>query len=159
MNNSVAIIGSFKQFYDQVLKALSDFKSMGVSVTSPTGSAIIRPGIPFVRFTSDDSVISDEMVQTNTLKRILKASSVYVVNPEGYVGRTTCYEIGRILQSRKPIYFSEKPSDLPIKIPESHILNPEKLAKLILKGQICWPYENNTCKLFYEERKLVDNFI
>ena len=158
MKNSVAIIGSFKQFYDQVLEALSDFKDMGISVTSPIGSAIIKPGIPFVRFTSDDPDISDEMVQTITLKRILKASSVYVVNPEGYVGRTTCYEIGRILQSRKPIYFSEMPCDLPIKIPESHILKPEELAKLILKEQICWPYENNPCDLFYEERKLVDNF-
>ena len=56
-------------------------------MTSPIGSAIIKPGTPFVRFTSDDQGVSDEMVQTITLKRILKASSVYVVDPEGYVGR------------------------------------------------------------------------
>jgi len=159
MKNSVAIIGSFKQFYDQVLTALSVFHGMGIPVTSPAGSAIIKPGIPFVRFTSDDPDFSDEMVQTITLKRILKASAIYVVNPDGYVGRTTCYEIGRILQSRKPIYFSETPGDLPIKIPESHILDPKELAKLILKDRICWPYENITCEMFFEERKLVDPLV
>ncbi len=156
MKKSVAIIGSFKQFYDQVLIALDSFREMGISVTSPAGNAIIKPGIPFVRFTRDDPTFSDEMVQTVTLKRILAASAVYVVNPNGYVGRTTCYEIGRILQSRKPIYFSEMPDDLPIKIPECHVVKAKELAKLILSGSICWPYELTSCELFSEERKLVD---
>jgi hypothetical protein len=155
MKKSVAIIGSFRKFYDQVLAVSDIFNEMDIPVTSPAGSDIIEPDIPFVRFTSDDTNFSDTMVQTITLKRILKASAIYVVNPDGYVGRTTCYEIGRIIQSRKPIYFSEMPTDLPINIPKSHIVHPKELAKLILKGRICWPYENITCETSFEECKLV----
>lgn len=158
MINSVAIIGSFKQFYEQVLEALNDFKRNGVSVTSPIGSAIIEQGIPFVRFTSDDPNFSDEMVQTVTLKRILSATAVYVVNPNGYVGKTTCYEIGRILQSRKPLYFSSTPKDLPIEIPPCHVIDPNDLSKLIFNNKVTWPFDSSSCDVFLEERNLLDNF-
>jgi hypothetical protein len=156
MENSVALIGSFKQFYKYVIEAISIFKKMNIQVTSPAGTDIIENGISFVRFTSDNSKLSDELVQTVTLKRIFKATVVYVVAPDGYVGRTTCYEIGRIIQKRKPIYFSERPNDLPVQIPKSHILNPEQLSKLILKNGIYWPFEYNSCKLAHEERQIVN---
>lgn len=155
MNNSVAIIGSFKQFYPHVIEAINKFREMNIEVTSPLGSSIIEPGIPFVRFTSDNPAQSDEMVQTITLKRIFNASAVYVVCPHGYIGRTTCYEIGRIIQRRMPIYFSKKPKDLPIKIPSSHIVTPEELGKKIVKNKSCWLFEKEGCDLSIEERKLL----
>lgn len=155
MNNSVAIIGSFKQFYTQVLEVIAIFKKMSIEVTSPLGSAIIKPGIPFVRFTSDNPSQSDEMIQTITLKRIFSASATYVVCPDGYVGRTTCYEIGRIIQGFKPIYFQEIPKDIPIKIPSSHIISPEVLSQKIINNEICWPLKNIACTISREEQKLV----
>lgn len=125
---TIAIIGSFKQHYDHVLKVLKQVKELGIEVTSPTGHQIIEEGIPFVRFTSDNADWEDDMVQTVALHRILRADMVYVVAPDGYVGRTTCYEIGRIVQSSRPLYFSEAPQDLPLAVPASHVIAPEALV-------------------------------
>jgi len=54
-----------------------------------------------------------------------------VVAPNGYVGKTTTYEIGRIIQAQRPLYFSESPDDLPIKIPTKHICSASHLATLL----------------------------
>ncbi len=157
VNHTVAVIGSFKQYYDDVLSAVKTFRSMNIDVTSPQGSSILEPGIPFVRFTSDDPDFSDEMVQTITLKRIMNSDVVYVVNPDGYVGKTTSYEIGRIIQSQKPIYFLNDPDDLPIKVPNSHIVEPNVMVDLILNGLLSWPYEFATGEIYSEERALISN--
>ena len=39
-----------------------------------------------------------------------------------------------MLQCRRPLYFSEKPLDLPIGVPASHILTPEGLCEQIGTG-------------------------
>jgi hypothetical protein len=127
----IAVIGSFKQHYEPVRIAIGAFRAAGLVVTSPLGADVVKPGIDFVRFTSDDPRCDDATVQTIALHRILGADVVYVVAPEGYVGRTTCYEIGRAVQARKPIFFSERPADLPVRIPDSHVLSPAEAAKAI----------------------------
>jgi len=127
-NRSVAIIGSFRQHYDQVLSAWTDFRSAGWNVTSPKGTPIVEPGIPFVRFESDYPEWDDGIVQTVALHRILRADLTYVVAPDGYVGRTTCYEIGRVIQANRPLYISCQPVDLPLIIPDLHIVSPTVLT-------------------------------
>jgi hypothetical protein len=113
---SVSIIGSFKQKYKEVLDDWHTFTDAGLIVRSPKGSPVIEPGIDFVRFESDDPELTDAQIQQIALHRILGSDFVYTVTPECYVGRTTCYEIGRIAQANVPIYFSEQPQDLPIEI-------------------------------------------
>jgi hypothetical protein len=56
----------------------------------------------------------------------------YVVAPEGYVGKTTCYEIGRVLQAGKPLYFSNAPQDLPILVPSRFVIEADVLVQRIL---------------------------
>ena len=131
-NVSVAIIGSFRQYYKDVLDAWRVFTDNGIYVASPKGSAIIQDGIPFVRFTSDSPDYDDCSVQSLTLHRIFGANLVYVVAPEGYIGRTTCYEIGRVIQAQKPLYFSHQPVDLPIKVSQKYISTSETLARNLL---------------------------
>ena len=142
---SVAIIGSFKQHYENVCQAWRALTDLGIEVTSPKGTPIIEPGIPFVRFVSDDSKWDDPMVQTVALHRILRADFVFVVAPSGYVGRTTCYEIGRIIQSLRPLYFSEHPVDLPIQVSNGHVLDLSALVDQIKTGSF------NPSPLFYNE--------
>ena len=132
--SSVALIGSFRKHYAAVEQASSCFVAAGLEVLNPRGKEIVKTDIPFVRFDSDPSTWSDEMIQTVALHRILKADFVYVVAPAGYVGRTTCYEIGRIVQSEHPIYFGERPRDLPLAIPEAHICRVDAIADRIAKG-------------------------
>lgn len=131
---SVALIGSFRQHYDAVMKVFTIFDSLGLQVNSPKGSPILKNGIPFVRFESDPQHWCDAKVQSVALHRILSADFVYVVSPCGYVGRTTCYEIGRIIQARRPLYFSSAPEDLPISVPHDHIWSAHSLATAIDDG-------------------------
>lgn len=118
----IAIIGSFRQHYDAVLSAWEIFTSKGHEVTSPHGKPILKDGIPFVRFSSDPEDLDDFAVQSIALHRILRADFVYVVVPKGYIGKTTCYEVGRIIQAKQPIFFSEKPEDLPLRVDSSRII-------------------------------------
>jgi len=106
--STVAIIGSFRQHYARVQDAWVALSSLGLTVTSPKGTPIREQGIPFVRFMSDPEKWPDDKVQTVALHRIFRAQFVYVVAPEGYVGRTTCYEIGRAIQAQRPIYFERE---------------------------------------------------
>jgi len=129
---SVAIIASFRQHYEPVLAALRVFIDQCIEVTSPKGSPIIKSSIPFVRFQSDPHQAPDCVVQSTAVHRILRADAVYVVAPDGYVGRTTCYEIGRVVQAGRPLYFSEVPKDLPICVPADHVMLPETLASMLL---------------------------
>jgi hypothetical protein len=127
--HSVSIIGSFRQFYDDVLCAWRSFAAAGWRITSPRGSPIIEPGIPFVRFVTDPVDWDDATVQTVALHRILRADLTYVVAPHGYLGRTTCYELGRIIQADQPVYFSTHPLDLPIAVPDSHVATADDLVE------------------------------
>lgn len=130
---TVSIIGSFRQKYSEVLNAWNTFTEAGLFVRSPKGSPIIEPGIDFVRFESDDPSLTDAQVQQVALHRILGSDFVYTVVPDGYVGRTTCLEIGRIAQANIPLYFSEYPGDLPIEIPQNHVASAAELIERFRK--------------------------
>jgi len=125
---TVAIIGSFRQHYEAVLAAWDVFTKAGLIVTSPKGASILENGVPFVRFESDPLEWQNHQIQTVALHRILRAQFVYVVAPQGYVGNTTSYEIGRLVQARQPLYFSGCPNDLPIDVPKEHIISSEEIA-------------------------------
>ena len=138
----VAVIGSFRRFYPQILDAMAAFARESLAVTSPTGAAITREG-EFVRFASDPQDWSNREVQTATLVKMFAADIVFAVAPGGYVGRTTCYEIGRLCQARKPVVFSDVPHDLPIACPATHVMPAAALARRLAAGEtIAWVHES-----------------
>ena len=136
MNRKIAVVGSFRQHHAQIQSVCSLLRSAGAVVTSPVGSNILEEGIDFVRFTTDSADWSDAAIQSLALHRILRADLVYVVAPMGYIGRTTCYEVGRIVQLQRQIYFSERPMDLPIHIPVDFIFNERALLEKL--SNACW---------------------
>jgi len=156
--SSVAIIASFRQHYEEALRALQVFHDNGIEVTSPKGTPIVEPGIAFVRFRSDCAQATDGTVQSIAMHRILRANAVYVVAPDGYVGRTTCYEIGRVIQAARPVYFSERPTDLPICVPEDHIATPQELAEVLIRpdGRLTSLHTDGHSRCCQLERRLLD---
>jgi hypothetical protein len=128
---SVSIIGSFRQYYSQATLAVKEFESLGVNVRSPVVSRIVNPGDEFARFETDPPQSSDQFIQATTLKKILSSDLVYVVAPGGYVGRTTCYELGRVHERSIPVYFSAPPRDLPIEVPPGSVLGVHDLVRRI----------------------------
>ena len=131
---SVAIIGSFRQHYNSVMEAWTAFASKGISVTSPKGAPVLQERIRFVRFETDNPDFDDPHVQSLALHRIMRADVVLVVAPGGYVGRTTCYEIGRVIQALRPLYFTEPPDDVPIRVDPDHIVTSPELASRLSAG-------------------------
>lgn len=158
---SVAVIGSFKQHNESVQRVCADLRASGFIVTSPRGADIVEEGIDFVRFRSDPADWPDSAVQSLALHRIFSAELVYVVAPSGYVGKTTCYEIGRVIQRRQPIYFSAQPVDLPLQVPPMFILDQAALVKMLNDAawQPVWLYEHDNHHLAELERDLIQEVL
>ena len=129
---SIAIIASFRRMMPEVAQARAIFVRAGLIVRSPLHDEPLDPGEKFVRFVSDDG--SDAYVQSVALHRIMGADLVYVVATEGYVGRTTCYEIGRLVQAGLPMVFSQRPLDLPIHVTDNQVLAPDDLVAQLSRG-------------------------
>lgn len=163
MAYTVAIIGSFQKYYSQILDIIQIFKNEGLYVLSPKESYINDKIDNFVIFESDRKDFSPAEIQMITLDKIIKADLVYVYNPNGYVGRTTCYEIGFCFSKKKPIYFFECPDDLPIPvIKEKQVLKPEEFAhfafsceaEFITNYSLCAEGEKAFNNLFDLERNM-----
>jgi hypothetical protein len=152
----IAVIGSFKQHYSEVLQAIEVFRTRGWEVTSPAGAQVLNPGIDFVRFITDEPSATDAQIQTVTLQDIFQADLVFVVAPEGYVGRTTCYEVGRLVQAKKAVYFSERPDDLPVEIGPDFVSSAAALAERFADGgRPEWLFERQEGATYDVERRLV----
>jgi hypothetical protein len=123
-----SIIGSFRKHYELALQYIAEFESAGIRVRSPQQSTILQPNIGFVRLRSDPPSASDNEVQLIALHRILSSDFVFVVVQDGYIGPTTAYEIGRIVDRQVPLFFSSRPSDLPLPIPDRSVIDARALA-------------------------------
>lgn len=128
---SVSILGSFRKHYTQIAAAAKEFEAGGVTVNSPTISLIINPGEPHVRFASDPPFLPDHIIQEIAFNRIFVSDFIYVMAPAGYIGRTTCYELGRVRERGIPVFFSEPVQDLPIEIPPHSVIQPSDLVQRI----------------------------
>jgi hypothetical protein len=125
------IIGSFRKYYSEIVDVIEEFNKAGIEILSPKKSTILNPDADFVRLASDDAKKTEFEIQAQVFEHESHSDFVYVWNPNGYIGRTTSYEIGRIIQRGTPIFFKEKPLDLPLDVPSNDILNVEEIIKMI----------------------------
>lgn len=140
MTRTVAIVGSFRKFYTNVCEAIAIFEASSLRVTSPLGASVVDTEVEFVYLDTDSSDRSPQEIQLTALWRILRSDLVYVVCPGGYLGRTTCYELGRIVQLNIPVYFSDTPSDLPIPVDPQTVMTASRLALHIgSTGRLSYP--------------------
>lgn len=126
-----SIIGSFRKYYTEIVQIIELFQETGISILSPRESQVIDPKEEFVLLCVDDRSLVPVEIQLIAFHRILRSDFVYVWDPQGYVGLTTCYEIGRITERGIPLFFSEFPKDLPIFMPQNAIWKPEDLASFV----------------------------
>lgn len=157
MVNSIAIIGSFRQHNEIIQSLCAKIRRTGIAVNSPQGIDVIQSGVDFVRFHADNPDWSDATVQSLALHRILRSDLVYAVLPDGYIGRTTCYEVGRVIQASRPIYFSNQPKDLPLHVPDSFVMDEAILLKNLMNPswQPDWIYSKDKGQTSDLERELI----
>lgn len=132
----VSVIGSFRKYYDDIVKIIELFEKNHIDVLSPKISEIIDPKQEFVLLKCDNERHTPIDIQLIAFHRILRSDFVYALCPNGYIGRTTCYEIGRIVERKIPLYFSELPKDLPIYIPELSIISPKEFISYYNKHKV-----------------------
>lgn len=80
---------------------------------------------------SDYEKLLHEEIQLMVFHRMYQSDFIYVWNPNGYIGKTTSYEIGRACEKGIPIYYKEEPEDIPLCIPENSVLSPKELCDYI----------------------------
>lgn len=157
MAYQVSVIGSFRKRYKEVVRIVSLLRKMGLSVASPNGSKVCDSVEEFVIFETDNPEFTPEEIQMITLEKILNSDAVYVCDPKGYVGKTTCYEIGFCYSRNKPLYFLEKPKDLPMPVDEEQIMSPEEFGKIVLNNEqkvymefdLCIPAQKAIRNIFF----------
>jgi hypothetical protein len=133
---NVAMIGSFRRHLGFMKNAIDVFSECGIDVVNPIGTTPLKPDAEFVRF-AEDGEDDDITVQRKAIKRILGAKAVYVVCPEGYVGKTTAYEWGWVEAHRRPAYFSHVPDfHVMTDVAMGRIVTPVALAELILADRL-----------------------
>lgn len=145
MEKTVAIIGSFQKYYDEITPIIKMFQKYGLRVTSPADSEIVGAIKQFVILGTDDKRLTEADIEMITLKKILDSDFVYVYAPGGYVGKTTSYEIGACLLANKPLFYSERVDDLPIPILEQQILTPEAFVRYAIVNKPQGPKHYNMC--------------
>lgn len=168
MAYQVSVIGSFRKRYKEVVRTVNVLRKMGLSVTSPSGSKVCNSVEDFVIFETDNSEFKPVEIQMITLEKILNSDAVYVYNPKGYVGKTTCYEIGFCYSRYKPLYFLERPEDLPMPVAEMQIISPEDFGKIVLNNEqkvymefdLCSPAKKAMGNIFltntYNDKTLIE---
>ncbi|MBO4245324.1 MAG: hypothetical protein J5892_01135 [Bacilli bacterium] len=127
---TVSVIGSFRKdnHYLKVTEVINKLKSNDINVLSPDGTEVVDSVDDFVIFASDDNNLTPNEIEAATLEKILASDIVYVCDVDGYIGRTTAYEIGCCEVKNKEIYFLEYPMDFEINTPVN-ILAPDTLVK------------------------------
>lgn len=157
----ISIIGSFQKYYQEICVLIEKLGSLGHNILSPTNSTIINSVNDFVIFESDNKSYLPYEIQTETLNKILQSEIVYVYCPNGYVGRTTCYEIGVLKTTIIPVIFSDMPKDLPIYISPNNIV-PKEVFPMWLSNKIVdskkglQPVHNlDMCKSRFIKKRLV----
>ncbi len=123
----ITIIGSFRKYYADICGLIGEFQNHGIEVLSPQKSFIVDEIEGFVILNTDEKNEKPFIIQEHVFENIKKSEIVYVWNPKGYLGNSTCYEIGKIMGMEKPIIFKEFPKDLPIRVENAMIKNTKEL--------------------------------
>lgn len=133
---NITIIGSFRKYYKDICALIDQFEENKITIMSPKKSFIVDNIDGFVILGTDKKNQQPFIIQEHVFENIKKSFCVYVWNPGGYVGKSTCYEIGKIMEMKMPIIFKELPDDLPIKIERSRIKSIEQMITWLKNQEI-----------------------
>lgn len=135
MGLTAVILGSYRKHFDQISLARDRLIQSGIEVVLPVGE-VVDDSAEFVSLSSDEAGLTPGNIEAAAVDKALEASFVYFVCPDGYIGRTASYELGRLTQAGKQPYFSHMPSDLPVAIPKQAILSVDALIAGLKDGTI-----------------------
>lgn len=104
------ISGSFRKFWDDIKKIISEFEKRDIRILSPKISKVSQSKDEFVYLNHDKSN-PIEIIEKKHLLCISQSDFLFIVNPQGYVGISTSLEIGYALSKGIKVYALEEPTD------------------------------------------------
>lgn len=136
MNFRCILHGSFGKHFEEIKKTHQLFTSAGIEVLAPAMSEIKAFEGGFAILGSDRAKDQRmiELLYLHNLKRLGEGGFSYFVNPEGYTGKSTSYELGIAQISNVRCFFLEHPDDHPVYVHKNAIWKPENLAEYILEN-------------------------
>ncbi|MDD5146333.1 MAG: NUDIX domain-containing protein [Candidatus Pacebacteria bacterium] len=130
------IHGSFQKHYGLIKQVHKIFIEAGIEVLAPSMGEIksIDDGFVFLETDQETDRRMVELIYLHNLKRLGENGFSYFVNPEGYIGRATSYELGIAQISNTRCFFTEQPIDHPAYIHKNSIWQARRLANYILEN-------------------------
>lgn len=128
------IHGSFSKHFKEIQHAAAVFRAAGIEVLAPKAADLVDQKDGFGLFA--DEVGMDpryvELVYLRNLKQLGSNGFSYFVNPAGYIGVSTSYELGIAQLTNTRCFFSHKLNDHPAYLHGRSRWSPENLAQYIL---------------------------
>ena len=100
---AATVSGSFHRHLSDIYTAVGELLDLGVEVLSPADPRVIDQIGDFL-FVASDRVRSIRLVQDRHLRAIAASDFLWVVAPDGYVGRSASMEIGAAVVLDTPIF-------------------------------------------------------
>ena len=125
--------GSFSKHFQEIKDVCKLFQTSGIEVLAPKNDDLIK-GIDNFFLFKDETDLDPryvELLYLHNLKQLGENGFSYFVNPDGYIGKSSSYELGIAQISNVRCFFSSKPKDHPVYIQDGSIWSADNLAKYI----------------------------
>lgn len=125
------IHGSFGQHFDAIQAARKLFTAAGIAVLAPAGGELTDETDGFLRFEheADEDPRLIELRYLHTMRTLGQYGFSYFVCPDGYIGKSTAYELGIAQAMNITCFFSHQLADHPAYQPHNSIWSPEDLIE------------------------------
>lgn len=127
------IIGSFRRHYEPMTGVIQYFHEQGIEVLSPKEAKILNPEDEFVIFDYDPPYLSRKELEDLVLEKMHRSHFVYLVNPGGYVGLSTSFEVGYCAAHGIDVFAMEPSGELCMHYVKD-IKSPEEMAEFALRN-------------------------
>lgn len=134
--------GSFRKHFDLIKETHRIFTEAGIEVLAPRMADItsFEKGFAFLAGEENNDPRMVELLYLHHLKRLGENGFSYFVNPEGYVGKSTSYELGIAQTTNVRCFFLSLPQDHPVYVYKNAIWKPEDITSFIQeRGQLPEP--------------------
>jgi 8-oxo-dGTP pyrophosphatase MutT (NUDIX family) len=125
--------GSFGRHFESLKHVRELFEAAGIAIAAPKRSDITGLNGSFLLLDAEERLDPRlvELRYLHAVKRLRGQGFSYIVNPDGLIGPSVAYELAAAQFIGVPVYFWARPDDLPVYVPDSHILPPDDLAAYV----------------------------
>jgi len=127
------IHGSFRKHFRLINSVCSLFREAGIDVLAPQGNKVIglNEGFALLEGEEYQDPRLVELMYLHNLKRLGPNGFSYFVNPEGYIGKSTSYELGIAQLTNTNCYYYSPLKDHPGYLHKNSVWKPDDLSFFI----------------------------